>query len=172
MLNKYSQIKDYSKIPELCPIPNLLDIQKKSFEEFLQKFTPPDKRKKQGLQEVFLNVFPIQDFTGNLILDFVSYSLGECKDSDSGCLEKGGTYSAPLEVKINLISKKTGEIKEQDVFMGELPLMTENGSFIINGAERVIVNQLIRSPGIYFDEEKIESSNILFKFKILTKIPD
>ena len=167
MLNKYSQIKDYSKIPELCPIPNLLDIQKKSFEEFLQRFTPPDKRKKQGLQEVFLNVFPIQDFTGNLILDFVSYSLGECKDSDYGCLEKGGTYSAPLEVKINLISKKTGEIKEQDVFMGELPLMTENGSFIINGAERVIVNQLIRSPGIYFDEEKNESSNILFKFKII-----
>jgi DNA-directed RNA polymerase subunit beta len=167
VLNKYSQIKDYSKIPELCPIPNLLDIQKKSFEEFLQKFTPPDKRKKQGLQEVFLNVFPIQDFTGNLILDFVSYSLGECKDSDSGCLEKGVTYSAPLEVKINLISKKTGEIKEQDVFMGELPLMTENGSFIINGAERVIVNQLIRSPGIYFDEEKNESSNILFKFKII-----
>jgi DNA-directed RNA polymerase subunit beta len=167
VLNKYSQIKDYSKIPELCPIPNLLDIQKKSFEEFLQRFTPPDKRKKQGLQEVFLNIFPIQDFTGNLILDFVSYSLGECKDSDYGCLEKGGTYSAPLEVKINLISKKTGEIKEQDVFMGELPLMTENGSFIINGAERVIVNQLIRSPGIYFDEEKNESNNILFKFKII-----
>ncbi|NCO23993.1 MAG: DNA-directed RNA polymerase subunit beta [bacterium] len=167
MLNKYSQIKDYSKIPELCPIPNLLDIQKKSFEEFLQRFTPPDKRKKQGLEEVFLNIFPIQDFTGNLILDFISYSLGECKDSDYGCLEKGGTYSAPLEVKINLISKKTGEIKEQDVFMGDLPLMTENGSFIINGAERVIVNQLIRSPGIYFDEEKNESSNILFKFKII-----
>jgi len=167
VLNKYSQIKDYSKIPELCPIPNLLDIQKKSFEEFLQRFTPPDKRKKQGLQEVFLNIFPIQDFTGNLILDFISYSLGECKDSDYGCLEKGGTYSAPLEVKINLISKKTGEIKEQDVFMGDLPLMTENGSFIINGAERVIVNQLIRSPGIYFDEEKNESSNILFKFKII-----
>ncbi|MCJ7788895.1 MAG: DNA-directed RNA polymerase subunit beta [Candidatus Atribacteria bacterium] len=168
MFNKYSQIKDYSKIPELCPIPNLLDIQKKSFEEFLQRFTPPDKRKKQGLQEVFLNIFPIQDFTGNLILDFVSYSLGECKDSDYGCLEKDGTYSASLEVKINLISKKTGEIKEQDVFMGELPLMTENGSFIINGAERVIVNQLIRSPGIYFDEEKNESSNnILFKFKII-----
>jgi len=167
VLNKYSQIKDYSKIPELCPIPNLLDIQKKSFEEFLQRFTPPDKRKKQGLEEVFLNIFPIQDFTGNLILDFISYSLGECKDSDYGCLEKGGTYSAPLEVKINLISKKTGEIKEQDVFMGDLPLMTENGSFIINGAERVIVNQLIRSPGIYFDEEKNESSNILFKFKII-----
>ncbi|MDO9555509.1 MAG: DNA-directed RNA polymerase subunit beta, partial [Atribacterota bacterium] len=160
-------MKDYSKIPELCPIPNLLDIQKVSFVNFLQRFVPPDKRKKQGLQEVFINVFPIQDFTGNLILDFISYSLGECKDSAYGCWEKGGTYSAPLEVKINLISKKTGEIKEQDVFMGDLPLMTENGGFVINGAERVIVNQLIRSPGIYFDEEKNENNKPLYKFKII-----
>ena len=164
---KYNQIRDYSKIPELCPIPNLLDIQKISFVNFLQRYIPPDERKKQGLQEVFINIFPIQDFTGNLILDFVSYSLGECKDSAYGCWEKGGTYSVPLEVKINLISKKTGEIKEQDVFMGELPLMTENGGFVINGAERVIVNQLIRSPGIYFDEEKNENSKSLFKFKII-----
>lgn len=164
---KFNQIKDYSKIPELCPIPNLLDIQKISFVNFLQRYIPPDERQKQGLQEVFINIFPIQDFTGNLILDFISYSLGECKDSAYGCCEKGGTYSVPLEVKINLISKKTGEIKEQDVFMGELPLMTENGGFVINGAERVIVNQLIRSPGIYFDEEKNENSKSLFKFKII-----
>lgn len=167
MLKKYNKIKDYSKIPELCPIPNLLDIQKISFVNFLQRFVPPDERKKQGLQEVFMNIFPIQDFTGNLILNFVSYSLGECKDSAYGCWEKGGTYSAPLEVKISLISKKTGEIKEQDVFMGELPLMTENGGFVINGAERVIVNQLIRSPGIYFDEEKNDNNKILYKFKII-----
>lgn len=162
------QVKDYSKIPELCPIPNLLDIQKKSFDEFLQRFVSPNQRKKQGLQEVFLNIFPIQDFTGNLILNFVSYSLGECKESAYGCWEKGGTYSSPLEVKINLICRKTGEIKEQDVFMGDLPLMTEDGSFIINGAERVVVSQLIRSPGIYFDEERSESSsNVLYKFKII-----
>jgi len=165
--NKHIQIKDYSKIPELCPIPNLLDIQKVSFKHFLQRFVSPDERKKQGLQEVFVNIFPIQDFTGNLILDFISYSLGECKDSAYGCWEKGGTYSVPLEVKINLISKKTGEIKEQDVFMGELPLMAENGGFIINGAERVIVNQLIRSPGIYFDEEKNDNNKTLYKFKII-----
>jgi len=166
--NKNKKVKDYSKIPELCPIPNLLDIQKISFKDFLQRFVPPDEKKMQGLQEVFVNVFPIQDFTGNLILDFISYSLGECKDSAYGCWEKGGTYSAPLEVKINLISKKTGEIKEQDVFMGELPLMTESGGFIINGAERVIVNQLIRSPGIYFDEEKSSGdSKPLYKFKII-----
>lgn len=162
------QVKDYSKIPELCPIPNLLDIQKKSFDEFLQRFVSPNQRKKQGLQEVFLNIFPIQDFTGNLILNFVSYSLGECKETAYGCWEKGGTYSSPLEVKINLICRKTGEIKEQDVFMGDLPLMTEDGSFIINGAERVVVSQLIRSPGIYFDEERSESSsNVLYKFKII-----
>ena len=128
----FQKIKDFSKIPELCPLPDLLDIQKKSFDEFLQRFVPPEQRKKQGLQEVFLNIFPIQDFTGNYILEFRSYSIGECKDSPYGCWEKGLTYSAPLEVKINLINKKTGEIKEQDVFMGELPLMTENGSFIIN----------------------------------------
>jgi len=164
---KYMQVKDYSKIAELCPIPNLLDIQKKSFDEFLQRYIPPNQRKKQGLQEVFLNIFPIQDFTGNLILDFVSYSIGECKESAYGCWEKGVTYSSPLEVKINLICRKTGEIKEQDVFMGDLPLMTEDGSFIINGAERVVVNQLIRSPGIYFDEERSESSNVLYKFKII-----
>lgn len=163
----FQKIKDFSKIPELCPLPNLLDIQKKSFDEFLQRFIRPEQRKKQGLQEVLLNFFPIQDFTGNYILEFKSYSIGECKDSAYGCWEKGVTYAAPLEVKINLINKKTGEIKQQDVFMGDLPLMTENGSFIINGAERVVVNQLIRSPGIYFDEERSEGSNGLFKFKII-----
>lgn len=167
MQKKYIKVKDYSKIAELCPIPNLLDIQKKSFYEFLERSVPPEKRKKKGLQEVFLNIFPVQDFTGNLILDFVSYSIGECKESAYGCWEKDDTYSAPLEVKINLICRKTGEIKEQDVFMGDLPLMTENGSFIINGAERVVVNQLIRSPGIYFDEEESDSRNVLYKFKII-----
>ncbi|GAB4114009.1 MAG: DNA-directed RNA polymerase subunit beta [Candidatus Caldatribacteriota bacterium] len=161
------RIRDYSKIPELCPIPNLLDIQKKSFEEFLQRSVPPEQRKPQGLQEIFLNIFPIQDFTGNYILEFKSYSIGECKDTSYGCWEKGITYSAPLEVKINLINKKTGEIKEQDVFMGDLPMMTENGSFIINGAERVVVNQLIRSPGIYFDGEGSEGGIGLYKFKII-----
>jgi len=164
---KVTRIRDYSKIPELCPIPNLLDIQKKSFEEFLQKSIPPEQRKPQGLQEIFLNIFPIQDFTGNYVLEFKSYSIGECKDTSYGCWEKGITYSAPLEVKINLTNKKTGEIKEQDVFMGDLPIMTENGSFIINGAERVVVNQLIRSPGIYFDGEDSEGGNGLYRFKII-----
>ena len=167
MPNKKLPVRDYSKIPEFYSFPNLLDIQIKSYSNFLQRFVPPEDRKKQGLQEIFSNIFPIQDFTGNLVLDFISYSLGESKDTVDGCLEKGSTYSAPLEVKINLISKKTGEIKEQVVFMGDLPLMTDTGSFIINGAERVVVNQLIRSPGIYFDEERIENDSVLYKFKII-----
>jgi len=165
--NKKIPVKNFSKIPDLYSLPNLLDIQTKSYRDFLQRFVSPEKRKKQGLQEIFSKIFPIQDFTGNLILDFISYSLGEPKDTVSGCLEKGSTYSAPLEVKINLISKKTGEIKEQDVFMGDLPLMTDTGSLIINGAERVVVNQLIRSPGIYFDEERTENDTVLYKFKII-----
>ena len=167
MHNKKIPVENFSKIPDLYSLPNLLDIQTKSYRDFLQRFVSPEKRKKQGLQEIFSKIFPIQDFTGNLILDFISYSLGEPKDMVSGCLEKGSTYSAPLEVKINLISKKTGEIKEQDVFMGDLPLMTDTGSLIINGAERVVVNQLIRSPGIYFDEERTENDTVLYKFKII-----
>ncbi|MEA1939948.1 MAG: DNA-directed RNA polymerase subunit beta [Candidatus Caldatribacteriota bacterium] len=166
MNNKKVKIRDFSKIPELCPIPNLLDIQRKSYRNLLQRFTPPAERKEQGLQEVFLSVFPIQDFAGNFILEFDQYFIGECKDSVDGCWEKGVTYSAPLEVSFNLISKKTGEIKEQVVFIGDLPLMTNTGSFIINGAERVVVNQLIRSPGIYYSEEGNEN-NILYKFKII-----
>ncbi|MEA2022187.1 MAG: DNA-directed RNA polymerase subunit beta, partial [Candidatus Caldatribacteriota bacterium] len=167
MPNKKNPVKNFSKIPDLYSLPNLLDIQIKSYKNFLQRFVSPEERKKQGLQEVFSNTFPVQDFTGNLILEFISYSLGDPKDTVSGCLEKGSTYSAPLEVKINLISKKTGEIKEQDVFMGDLPLMTDTGSLIINGAERVVVNQLIRSPGIYFDEERTENDAVLYKFKII-----
>ena len=167
MHNKKIPVKNFSKIPDLYSLPNLLDIQTKSYRDFLQRFVSPEERKNQGLQEIFSKIFPIQDFTGNLILDFISYSLGEPKDMVSGCLEKGSTYSAPLEVKINLISKKTGEIKEQDVFMGDLPLMTDTGSLIINGAERVVVNQLIRSPGIYFDEERTENDTVLYKFKII-----
>lgn len=163
---KIQKVRDYSKIPELYPLPNLLEVQRKSFDEFLQRFVSPEQREKQGLQEVFLSIFPIQDFTGNYVLEFKSYSIGESKDSAYECWEKGVTYAAPLEVKVNLINKKTGEIKEQDVFMGDLPLMTEKGSFIINGVERVVVNQLTRSPGIYFDGEKGES-NGLFKFKII-----
>lgn len=131
----------YSKIDEVLDMPNLIEIQKNSYKNFLE----------EGLMEVFRDVSPITDYTGNLILEFVSYSLDEPpKYSVEECKERDTTYSAPLKVKVRLINKETGEVKEQEIFMGDFPLMTDNGTFVINGAERVIVSQLVRSPGIYY----------------------
>jgi len=131
----------YSKIDEVLDMPNLIEIQKNSYKWFLE----------DGLREVFRDVSPITDYTGNLIMDFVDYSLDDNpKYSVEECKERDATYSAPLKVKVRLINKETGEVKEQEIFMGDFPLMTDNGTFIINGAERVIVSQLVRSPGIYY----------------------
>jgi DNA-directed RNA polymerase subunit beta len=133
----------YSKIDEVMDMPNLIEVQKNSYNWFLR----------EGLREVFNDVSPIQDYTGNLVLEFVDYSLdGKTKYSEEECKERDVTYSSPLKVKIRLINKGTNEVKEQEVFMGDFPLMTENGTFIINGAERVIVSQLVRSPGVYYVE--------------------
>jgi len=137
----------YAKIKEVLDMPNLIEIQKNSYNWFL----------KEGLQEIFQDISPIQDFTGNLVLTFENFTLGEPKYTVEDCKERDVTYSAPLRVNVRLINKETGEIKEQEVFMGDFPLMTENGTFIINGAERVIVSQLVRSPGAYYDET-IDSS--------------
>jgi len=165
--NKKLNMIDYSKIKQYIDPPDFLDVQKKSFQKFLQKNIPPEERQYTGLHKVFKDVFPIQDFTGNLVLDYVSYSIKEPKYTPFECWERGSTYSAPLEVRISLFNKKTGEIKEQDVFMGELPLMTESGSFTINGAERVVVNQLIRSPGIYYGIEEYSENKTLYNFRII-----
>ncbi len=131
----------YSKIQEVLEMPNLIEVQKNSYQWFLD----------EGLREVFRDISPIMDYTGNLILDFVDYSLDETpKYSVEECKERDTTYSAPLKAKVRLINKESGEVKEQEIFMGDFPLMTDNGTFIINGAERVIVSQLVRSPGIYY----------------------
>ena len=130
----------YGRIREVLEIPNLIEIQQQSYEWFLSS----------GLRDLFQDVSPIQDFTGNLMLEFVDYALGGPKYSVEECKERDVTYAAPLRVKVRLTNKETGEIKEQDVFMGDFPLMTEKGTFIINGAERVIVSQLVRSPGVYY----------------------
>ena len=127
---------NFGKIDEVLEMPNLIEIQRKSYDWFLQK----------GLLEMFEDISPIQDFTGNLILEFIDYSLGEPKYHVEECKDRDVTYSAPLRVRVRLINKDTGEVKEQEVFMGDFPLMTEQGTFIINGAERVIVSQLVRSP--------------------------
>ena len=131
----------FSKIKEIADLPNLIEIQVDSYKWFLE----------EGIKEVFEDISPIEDYTGNLILEFVDYSLDEKPKYDiEECKERDATYHAPLNVKVRLINKETGEIKEQKVFMGDFPLMTDRGTFVINGAERVIVSQLVRSPGVYY----------------------
>ncbi|NEW09671.1 DNA-directed RNA polymerase subunit beta [Paenibacillus sp. SYP-B3998] len=132
--------RTYARINEVLGIPNLIEIQQKSYEWFLE----------EGLREMFQDISPIQDFTGNLVLEFIDYSLGEPKYSVDESKERDVTYAAPLRVKVRLINRETGEVKEQEVFMGDFPIMTDTGTFIINGAERVIVSQLVRSPSVYY----------------------
>ena len=186
--NVYRERRDFSKIPTAVPIPNLIEIQKKSYERFLQMNRMPDEREDAGLQSVFKSVFPISDFRENSQLEFVDYSIGDWEPAadvpgvryhvvrDFGgqrlglklkydveeCQERGMTYAVPLKVTIRLgvynKDPETGvrqlrDIKEQEVYFGEIPLMTDNGTFIINGTERVIVSQLHRSPGVFFHSE-------------------
>lgn len=147
----------FGKIKESFFPEDLLSIQLSSYREFLQKDIPPQERKEKGLQKLFKQTFPITDFNEKVILEFVEYSVGEEKWTEEECRAKDLTYGAPLRVKFRLISKETGEIREQDVYMKEIPLMTKRGSFIINGAERVVVNQIHRSPGIYYEYDKEQS---------------
>lgn len=148
---------NFGKLREVQDLPNLIEVQRNSYDWFLR----------EGLREVFQDVSPIQDFTGNLVLEFLDYNLGEPKYSVDKCKERDVTFSAPLRVKVRLINKETGEVKEQEVFMGDFPLMTEKGTFIINGAERVIVSQLVRSPGVYFAEQVDPSGKKLFTATII-----
>jgi DNA-directed RNA polymerase subunit beta len=133
----------YARINEVLKMPHLIDLQRKSYEWFI----------KEGLQEILKDISPIKDFTENLELHFCKFSLGEPKFDVETCKDRDATYSAPLNVDVRLIYKDTGEIKESNVFMGDFPLMTDTGTFVINGAERVIVSQLVRSPGVYYDKE-------------------
>ena len=135
--------RSYARNQQIMKMPNLIDVQRDSYGWFLEN----------GLHEIFEDVFPIQDFTGSLVLEYVGYSLGKPKYELDECEERDVSYAAPLKVGVRLINKETGELKEQEVFMGDFPLMTENGTFIINGAKRVVVSQLVRSPGAYFSSE-------------------
>ena len=148
----------FGKIKEVLPMPNLVDIQTKSYEWFL----------KEGLQEVFEDISPISDYAGKLSLDFIDYSLNDPPKYDQEeCKERDVTYAAPLKVKVRLVNRETGEVKEQEVFMGDFPLMTERGTFIYNGAERVIVTQLVRSPGPYYSVETDKSNQKLYASQII-----
>ena len=135
--------RSYSKSENAIELNNLLEIQKKSYDWFIQ----------EGISEVFNDIFPVESFTGNLSLEFGDFSFDEPRYSIKGCKERYATYAAPLKVEARLFNHETGEVKEQEIYLGDLPIMTESGTFIINGAERVIVSQLVRSPSVYFGKE-------------------
>ena len=162
-INRKRIRKNFGRIPEVTPMPNLIDVQRASYDAFLQMHVMPDARTNTGLQEVFKSVFPIDDFTGRGRLEFVYYELEEPKYDVEECIQRGMTYAAPLKVVLRLIvwdiDEDTGarsirDIKEQPVYMGDMPLMTDNGTFVVNGTERVIVSQMHRSPGVFFDHDK------------------
>ncbi len=155
--------KSFGRQTEKMAIPNLLEIQLKSYRDFLQTDADGEAQQKTGLHAAFLSVFPIQSFSGNARLEYVSYHLGEPAFDVRECKLRGLTYSAPLRVKIRLVvldkdapgeQKPIKDIREQDVFMGEIPLMTDVGTFVVNGTERVVVSQLHRSPGVIFEHDR------------------
>src|SRR5947209_1079013 len=171
--------KDFGKIPSIVEIPNLIEVQKRSYETFLQKDTPSDRREEIGLQAVFKSVFPIADYNDNALLEFDSYHFGDPKYTVEECHDRGMTFAIPLKVTLRLVvfdhdkEAKTKTIREQrgqEVYLGELPLMTEKGTFIINGTERVVVSQLQRSAGVFFDDDKgktLASGKPLFSARVI-----
>jgi DNA-directed RNA polymerase subunit beta len=155
--------KEFGRIAEITQMPNLIEVQKSSYDQFLQIGVTADKRENLGMQEVFRSVFPIKDFSEKAELQFVRYELEDPKYDVEECQQRGMTYSAPLKVTLRLVvwdhDEETGarsirDIKEQDVYMGDMPLMTSSGTFVIAGTERVVVSQMHRSPGVFFDHDK------------------
>ena len=155
--------RSFGKIPEVSSMPNLIEVQKTSYEHFLQRYIAPENRDEHGLEEVFKSVFPIKDFSDTASLEFVNYEFEAPKYDVEECRQRGITYAAPLKVTLRLVvwdvDEESGlrsvrDIKEQDVYMGDMPLMTDNGTFIVNGTERVIVSQMHRSPGVFFDHDR------------------
>jgi DNA-directed RNA polymerase subunit beta len=177
--NNFRARRSFAKIGKIIDIPNLIDIQKQSYEKFLQKDIAFEKREDVGLQGVFKSVFPIKDFSETSSLEFVSYSLDKPKYDVDECRQRGMTFAAPIKVIVRLVvwdtNEETGsqsirDVKEQEVFFGEIPLMTDNGTFIINGTERVVVSQLHRSPGVFYDHDKGKthsSGKLLYSARII-----
>ena len=169
--------KSFAKRASVLPVPYLLATQLDSYAAFLQELTQPDVRKSEGLQAAFQSVFPIESHSKNARLEFVSYVLGKPPFDVKECQQRGLTFAAPLRAKVRLTimdkeaSKPTiKEVKEQEVYMGEIPLMTDTGSFVINGTERVIVSQLHRSPGVFFEHDRGKthsSGKLLFSARII-----
>jgi len=177
--NNFRVRKSFAKLKKVIDIPNLIDIQKRSYDKFLQLDIPPDQREDVGLQGVFKSVFPIKDFSETSSLEFVSYNLEKPKYDVDECRARGMTFAAPIKVVIRLVvwdtNEETGvqsirDVKEQEVYFGEIPLMTASGTFIVNGTERVIVSQLHRSPGVFFDHDKGKthsSGKLLYSARVI-----
>src|SRR5215467_5906122 len=171
--------KYFGKIAEIAEMPNLIEVQKTSYDQFLQVHKPEGGRLDEGLQAVFSSVFPIKDFSETSLLEYVDYHFEDPKYDVEECQQRSMTYAAPLKVTLRLIvfdvdqetgAKSVKDIKEQDVYMGDLPFMTLNGTFIVNGTERVIVSQMHRSPGVFFDHDKGKthsSGKLLFAGRII-----
>ncbi|MBA3811217.1 MAG: DNA-directed RNA polymerase subunit beta [Caulobacteraceae bacterium] len=169
----------FGRIPEAVRMPNLIEVQRSSYEQFLQREVRPGQRRDEGIEAVFKSVFPIKDFNERAMLEYVSYEFEEPKYDVEECIQRDMTYAAPLKVKLRLIVWETDEetqarsvkdIKEQDVYMGDIPLMTDKGTFVVNGTERVIVSQMHRSPGVFFDHDKGKthsSGKLLFAARII-----
>src|SRR5580693_4028933 len=171
--------KFFGHIKEVAEMPNLIEVQKASYDQFLMVDEPVGGRLDEGLQAVFRSVFPISDFSGTSMLEFVRYEFEPPKYDVDECRQRGMTYAAPLKVTLRLIvfdideetgAKSVKDIKEQDVYMGDIPLMTMNGTFVVNGTERVIVSQMHRSPGVFFDHDKGKthsSGKLLFAARVI-----
>src|ERR1700738_2569064 len=171
--------KFFGKIQEVAEMPNLIEVQKASYDQFLLVQEPVGGRPDEGLQAVFKSVFPISDFSNTSMLEFVKYESAGPKNDGGECRQRGMPYAAPLKVTLRLIvfdideetgAKSVKDIKEQDVYMGDIPLMTNNGTFVVNGTERVIVSQMHRSPGVFFDHDKGKthsSGKLLFAARII-----
>ncbi|MDO1559999.1 DNA-directed RNA polymerase subunit beta [Brevundimonas sp. 2R-24] len=171
--------KSFGRIPEAVQMPNLIEVQRSSYEQFLQREVRPADRRDEGLETVFKSVFPIKDFNERAVLEYVSYEFEDPKYDVEECVQRDMTYAAPLKVKLRLIvfeaDEETGarsvkDIKEQDVYMGDIPLMTDKGTFVVNGTERVIVSQMHRSPGVFFDHDKGKthaSGKLLFAARVI-----
>src|ERR1700716_3591911 len=171
--------KFFGHIKEVAEMPNLIEVQKESYDQFLMVDEPPGGRLDEGLQAVFRSVFPISDFSGTSMLEFVRYEFEPPKYDVDECRQRGMTYAAPLKVTLRLIvfdidqetgAKSVKDIKEQDVYMGDIPLMNMNGTFVGNGTERVVVSQMHRSPGVFFDHDKGKthsSGKLLFAARII-----
>src|SRR6188472_3199543 len=171
--------KDFGKLPSILNVPYLLSIQIDSYQKFLQQEAPGTERTEMGLHAAFRSVFPIVSYSGNAALEYVSYRLGEPVFDVKECQLRGLTYAAPLRVLVRLMiydkeapgpKKKVKDIREQEVYLGEMPLMTDHGTFVINGTERVIVSQLHRSPGVFFDHDKGKthsSGKLLYSARVI-----